>query len=59
MRLVLPATAALALTAFAAIALWRGETASSVTEADAWRSGDEAVMPREEAPRLKAALKAS
>ena len=59
MRLVLPAAAALALTAFAAITLWRGENARSVTEADVWRSADEAVTPRQEAPAVKASLKAS
>lgn len=59
MRLVLPAAAALALTAFAAITLWRGESVPSVTEADVWRSADEAMTPQQEAPRLKASLKAS
>ena len=59
MRLVLPAAAALALTAFAAITLWRGENARSVTEADIGRSADESVMPRQEEPRVKTSLKAS
>jgi len=59
MRLVLPAAAALALTAFAAITLWRGESVPSFTEADARRSADGAVAPRQEEPRVKASLKAS
>lgn len=62
MRLVLPAATALALTAFAAITLWRGENASSLTEADArQRPGDELLRaPQQEAPvSLKASLKAS
>jgi hypothetical protein len=60
MRLVLPAAAALALTAFAAITLWRDEDSPSVMEPDMRRSTDEAMIPREEAPAsLKASLKAS
>jgi hypothetical protein len=62
MRLILPALAALALTTVAAITLWRGESASSVTEADTrQRPSDELTRPpRHEAPAsLKASLKAS
>jgi hypothetical protein len=62
MRFVLPTAAALALTAFAALTLWRGERAPSLTEADARQRVDEAPSrtPRQEAPTsLKASLKAS
>ena len=59
MRLALPAAAALALTAFAAITLWRSENVPSVTEPDIGRSANEALTPRPEAPPVKASLKAS
>ena len=59
MRLILPAAAALALTVFAAIALWRGHNAP-VAETDRWQSADEVGAPRQDGPAsVKTSLKES
>jgi hypothetical protein len=60
MRFILPAAAALALTVFAGIALWRGQNVRAVAETDRWQSADEAGAPRQERPAsVKTSLKES